>query len=760
MSETIKIFKSLETYFEILCANEKCTNFSGTECKELIKILSQPIKDETKCTDNFINALKTFAIELKKADSPISLYTIKGKLGEIFRSSKNRDLNDISTNVNNANLSGFKMENDNGEGSTYRDILKNIIESNVKIDNEKIFTLWIENSFPLYSQNKKYFENEIKPKLNKINLCQLRILNEFFKIKVNGETVSIKDYIEKMETEYKDKEARLNAIVENGKATITNLLPDTLIDAFNEFLIKPPHGDKEVPEFVYDRNCYSLKLTSTEPSTETYKVPSPKAILDWAKIEVYDDNRKRQNEIVDGADEEPYVDADGETYKFPDSFVEIINYTDKWRSDLTGRLLKKDEKTGKFVEYNETDLLKDVESFQTADGNCGKLCIFNKPEECAKFFERMMKKDTLSMEELSKIINDKNFITSYKALKENITSVNPLFVIGTLRMFGFDKYTELKDDGTKVVRIESFTRWWNRYGSKITGLTGAQHKNVPPFVPEPPANLELFFKLLILFINNNEFVLNPQTKELTNKSKTKSVDKIPPFEYLIDKNGNKVKNLNYEKEKAIFEGKIYNDSKPESLSNLVDLMRKNSQLGAKTVNMALPENRANLNTLLGLMVGVTNGGHLRLARTPAYSTGKGYIPIVGGGYDEKVKMLPCSKNAHEIYKIGVETLKKKNKKLSESENFELNNELTELNNLEQKVYYKLNTLAHYVKIINVMNDEAQNDNVTLSMMDKAIQDYENSSNKLAAKSDTTISILLKKLFDDRREAKSYYSKLN
>ena len=137
MSETIKIFKSLETYFEILCANEKCTNFLGTECKELIKILTQP-KDETKCTDNFINALKTFAIELKKADSPISLYTIKGKLGEIFKTSKNRDLNDIVTNVNNANLSGFKMENDNGEGSTYLDILKKIIESNVKINNDII----------------------------------------------------------------------------------------------------------------------------------------------------------------------------------------------------------------------------------------------------------------------------------------------------------------------------------------------------------------------------------------------------------------------------------------------------------------------------------------------------------------------------------------------------------------------------------------------------------------------------------------------
>ena len=56
-----------------------------------------------------------------------------------------------------------------------------------------------------------------------------------------------------------------------------------------------------------------------------------------------------------------------------------------------------------------------------------------------------------------------------------------------------------------------------------------------------------------------------------------------------------------------------------------------------------------------------------------------------------------------------------------------------------------------------MNDEAANDDITLEIMNKAVDEYENKSNKLAAKSDSTISFLLKNLFENSKSG-SYYGK--
>ena len=103
------------------------------------------------------------------------------------------------------------------------------------------------------------------------------------------------------------------------------------------------------------------------------------------------------------------------------------------------------------------------------------------------------------MKELGKLINDPTFITNYNALKENIINVNPIFVIGTLRLFSFEKWSKLNDDGSKTVKVESFTRWWNRMGNKLnvdSKNTSTNTGFVKP--PNPPQNLELFLKLLVL----------------------------------------------------------------------------------------------------------------------------------------------------------------------------------------------------------------------------------------------------------------------
>lgn len=752
MSETLEIFKPLKTYFAILCESN-CNDYSS--CKELINVLTTKdcvTQDNSELSDNFKNALSWFAAELKKADSPVGVYTIKNRLKEIFINTTvdSEYIKNVIDVVNNStNLNGFKMGDSNGE-YTYENILNKVFD--VTKSSINIFEEWFASSFDTYVNAEKYFKDNIKDKLKSIDVCEMTLLDNFFEVKIRGNSVpmSIPDYINDMK-----EDARLNVkIGDEGKPILLKLLPLNVRDAFEQYLISPNAMGGMV---IYSKpGCYDkyeFKPTSTPPKKEEFEVSNPKAVLDWFKAELKGVlNVTGKKEVMDSVDETPYSDASGE-FTFPSSFENVVNYKDNWRADMSGKLYKKDEK-GKFVEYTDEQLQKDASSFKSIDGNCGRLCIFSDPVECGKFFERMMKRDSYSMSELSEIINNKNFVSNYNQLKENIVKVNPLFVIGTLRMFGFDKYTELKDDGSKVVRIESFTRWWNRHKDRLQGLTGTKHVNNPSLNPDPPANLELFFKLLILYINNNEFVLNPQTKQLTTL-KTVSVKKIHPFKELKDSAGNYYPNPNYEKEMSIYEGRATSSgSRPESLSNLVDIMRKNSQMGSKTISMVNPENRLNLSTLLGLMVGVTNGGHMRLGKLSQFSTGKGYL--YGGGDD----MLPCSKNATEIYAMGVKALEKKGKSLSQSEQDDIKRELTQLNELEQLVYRKLNTMARYVKVINVMNDEAKNSDVTNDMMAKVVNDYESSTNKLAVKSDSTISMLLKKLFDEKNVPKSFYSKLN
>ena len=493
--------------------------------------------------------------------------------------------------------------------------------------------------------------------------------------------------------------------------------------------------------------------------------------MDWFRKEALISRKlPSEPEIIDADDKETYTDSDGVTeYKFPDSFG-VVNYQDTWRADLTGRLWKKNSTTNKFEEYTDEQEINDAKSFEAKDGNCGKLCIFSDPEKCAEFFKRMTdQNDTLTTEELSKEINNPNFVRSYKDLKENIVKVNPNFVSATLRMFGFEKYFDLKDDATRTLKYESFTRWWGRYGSKLTlnppTAASAFPKRHKGLEPEPPENLELFFKLLISFINNNEFYLNPQSKQLISKNNTLRTGNYgPPLkEFLV--NGIKVPNKYYDKEVALYDGKNPESlsENPESLSGLVDMIRKNSLLGSRPINMGLPENRLNLNTLLGLLVGVTTGGKIRLGKELPYSTGKGYTVggsntkgnIVGGTNAKDI--LPCSKNALEIFKIGIDSLNKKNKKLEKGVKEKMTLEIEKLTELEREVYNNLYILANYIKVINVMNDEAANDDITLEIMNKAVDEYENKSNKLAAKSDSTISFLLKNLFENSKSG-SYYGK--
>lgn len=468
-TKTLKIFEPLKTYFEILCNSGECENFTGDRCKELIKLLTSTYKSrDGECSVNYLNAVKWFAYELKKADSPISLYTIKGKLKTIFEKATNftdivKDVNSKSTELN-----GFNMSQDAGDSDTYESILNSLINSQAYKTNSELFDAWINKSFSSYEENKLYFDQEIKPNLINLDNCQKKILNDYFVIKVEDISskltvnLTVDEYILGMDTIYKVQysnkskkilNARLNAKVENDRAKIVNLLPENLRDAFDNFLITPPDVK---PDFDYDQTnkCYEFKPTKEEPIKEEYKVPdyNIEKILEWfSNITSEINSRHYAKEDEDIPDEEPYEQNDVKL-RFPEDF-EVIRYDNKWGLDVNGKLYKRDG--DKFNLYSEDELKSDAESFKGKDGKttCGNLCIFDKPSECEKFFEKLIKGDELSMKELSEIINNANFVSSYESLKNNIANVNPLFVIGTLKLFGFQKYTQIDVDGSKIVKI-------------------------------------------------------------------------------------------------------------------------------------------------------------------------------------------------------------------------------------------------------------------------------------------------------------------
>lgn len=762
-TKTLKIFEPLKTYFNILCHSGNCDDFSSEKCKELIIFLTTTYENRgDECTENFINALKWFAYELKKADSPIGVYTIKGKLKEIF--TRSEKFEDIEKNVNSksAELNYFNMDLDNGEKQTYKQILQYLIDSGKYTTPEELFKDWIDKSFSLYEENKKYFNEEIKPNLVNLDNCQKRILNDYFEIVVGDSIVSVNDYISKMEKDYDGKEARLNIQIQNGRAKIINLLPETMRYAFNSFLIIQPGVN---PEFEYNNGCYEFVPTKDEPIKETYKVPDSniEKILGWfANISSEINKNHYEKEEEDKPDNQPY-EQDDVKLMFPDDF-EVIRYDNKWGLDKNGKLYKRDGDEYKL--YPEDKLKADAESFKEKDGKttCGKLCIFDEPTECDNFFEKLIKGDELSMNELSEIINNANFVSSYESLKNNIAEVNPLFVIGTLKLFGFQKYTQIDIDGSKIVKIESFTNWWNRQNQKkgfeIKDNSFGSHNNT---IPGAPANVELFFKLLINFINSNEFVLNPKDKKLMTKSGLKpsitTYKKQPKEITWTDASGNKhtYKNIFY-KDEISSKNKL-------NIDELESLMKINSSFTRNPFGSNMSDNILNMSTLLGLMTQMTTGGKFSfLGKAHSHLSGLGYVGggvgYVRGGGEDDIKTLtssygPYSGKITKIYNEGKNSLKKNNKIFDEDRT--IYHKIKTLASLESALVKDLDKLASVVKIINILGDNKE-EVINSSTLDKLILKCGREAEKCSKKSDFLMIRILEKLGITTGET-SYFSKL-
>jgi hypothetical protein len=474
----------------------------------------------------------------------------------------------------------------------------------------------------------------------------------------------------------------------------------------------------------------------------------------------------------DPVDNEPYYNEKGERVQWSDLEREIKKNPNQWYYDSQLKSLMKRNANGKYEEYTPIELVKDIQKFQPKDGedySCGGLCIFDDKDQCQEFFMKIIDGgDEYTVKQIKEIIQSPNFVNSYGNLKENIVNVNPALVLATLKIFGFKKVKDPRKPD--VVRVESFANWWKRTNQSLKPLAdkltnpytptpvvatggegdypGSHHQE--GLEPNPPANLELFFKALIAFINNNSFVLNPKTKSYMNNVPTRGVDTSPDDDYTVEILDNSGKRFT-----------IYHSAK----KNKDNITAADMWERAKYNNVTTPLNSVGSDMvglleileLLGLQFGLDKikamplitryptgersvedksltGGrgleslirNMSLAKyNSKYSTKLGRKRVGGAPLDDLdiYKLYPKTAQYYKLLKNIEESLEIKKQKLNPSYEIDIYKKLKEMNEAEKQLDLELQLLARYYDFVRSTNFEAVS-GATKEFLEEKVREYE------------------------------------
>lgn len=850
----LSIFNPLGQYFSLLYAT--CNTFDAN-CidKNFMGIITNQCdedgKGETGVSENFKNALKLFAYNLKTFDYPISHVTIKGKLYNLlndilfkrveetksfegakykltFKINKDAIINAIKTQYKILLSWGLNINekySKDGE-KTYLEKLMEILETNVERFKEEqdtdfkteeipeikkailleVFNFWLHECFNVYKNSQERF-NEFLNELNEsykssnkeFDTAHIAAFNKFFQIvdaktgspiELSGSKGFWKNVMNKLSTGSPDdnkldgfkNKYRINIKVvksyeqlEEGKyvkldpmddsaniqAGICYALPASERKFFNQLLVK--YNQFEDGELLKEKNFYKIKKDCEKGS---YKLDETqiKKLFDFVKTKsAVTKITSDEKWVPDVHDTLPYFDG-SDSFVIDDAYKYIEKYKNTWVKDTNNNFYTKlDENNNiknKWTLYDDEKFKKDVESFKTKSGNCGHLCMFDEPDKCNDFFQKITTGDKNVFDTLSEMINKNGFKENYQKLKENIVKVNPAFVVLTLKAFKFHRWEKFNSDGTKIVRVESFSRWWNRMGKEFMykkdvngnlttelkdGIDKDYNKHSHTddeyeemLVPVPPENLELFLKLLISFINYNEFVINPQRKDSIINNRLPITTVYPQSngqnpEFFKIKKGNKiveVRNAAYKSNK--------NSNESEELENLLDNLKKFHKPPTIT-----DENKPILSALMGLTYAINPNGKFTFSRTHPFSTGVGYVAFGGG----EPKPTPeaykkCALTAFETFQTILNKLQKKNIVLNENDRIKIFNEIAELSKLEQKLYENLKIIGVYETMKDAL-DLSDAEDKTIFEMDEYIREYESLYSTISNKTDNFTSLLFK-----------------
>lgn len=769
--------------------------------KEFDKIIKD--KDETNPELTFNGELKEE--ELEKIYERISHLHLDMK--SYVSGDSGKTYSEVLKEIFNKKVTDFKFEIPKDVSKENRDAI--VIEKK----NELIMTIfneWLDTCFNVYKGSVERFNeflDELKASWNEIKTSGLEpvidpahiaAFNKFFEIldKDTGLSIQLTDNVSnkgfwsnlmkkltdtdnidglknkyriniKVVEKYEDLEPykKPAKYEKNLLAGICFALPKKVRFMFNKNLIK--YTKYEAADLKNKDNFYKIKKECEKGS---YKLDKDqiKKIFDFVKKNSTVSKTTHDEQWVpDIADTSEYFDGSSENFLIEDAYKHIEKYKNTWARDTNNNLYTKlDEDKNiqnKWKKHELEDFTKDAEDFKKKSGECGHLCIFNNPVQCEDFFNSLVSGNKDMFDKLYKMINENGFKENYVKLKKNIVKVNPTFIVLTLKAFKFHRWEKLNNDGTKTVRVESFTRWWNRMGKefmynkndkgeyvelknglgsykKHSHLNGEEEEEL---VPVPPENLELFLKLLIAFINYNEFVLNPQRKDNIVNNRLPNTTVYPQStgynpKFFKIKKGDKiveVRNGAYETNK--------NSNEREDIDNLLDNLKKIHKPPSIT-----DENKPILSALMGLTYAINPNGKFTFSRTQPFSTGVGYVAFGGTGEDgssETIKLgnyKKCAQTALVTYQTIINKLKRKNITFDEDDFRKVFTEINKLAELENKVYEKLKIIGGYERMKEAL-DLTEAETVNFDQMYNYVDEFTSLSNIVSDKSDNITSLLFK-----------------
>ena len=746
----------------------------------------------------------------KDAFGSLAVYEKSGAESKLSSGSQTNILAKLFDEINKSKL--LKMDEKwDSTGETYAQNLEKQLKLESKKEDDlmdKIFNTWLFEVYNIYGNSNTRFEEfmqDIKTQWNakdsakEFEPTHIEAFNLFFQIlsgEVNQELVGPKGFWNKLtealneKTDVKfdelKKNKRINIKVVDSfdtlkktyskpkldakglKAGIVFAFPRSIHKDFNDAL--KSRDNKEILFISNPENIYKIK---TECEKGSYKLDQ-KQVEQLFKFIKNQGRSSSRGEPYQGEfpDEIKYNDGTSD-YSIDELNEYVKEYKDAWAKDYKGDLYTRwdyskddEEKPGnKWILYTEKQLAKDIESFNTKEGNCGHLCIFDDAAKCEKFFADMAAGKEISYDTLAEMVNGNSFKGNYENLKKNIVKVNPSFVIGTLKAFKFEKWEQLNRDGSKTIKVESFSRWWTRKGKEFMDTKTAKsltrvktHSNPDQdgkeqLDPVPPENLELFLKLLVTFINYNQFVLNPQKKDdikfnrLQRSTYNSNEEQEQEFLFPII-NGQVVKVPN-----GAYKGNK-NESNVGSLGSTLEQIKKNIRF---TPVESTPENRIVSNGLLGLLYGMNRHSNKFLfSKSLPFSTGFGNHSAFGGGAsldindentvkDFRKELRPCARTAFDGLVIVSRNLAKKNKTIKKSEQDKVIEDITALSSLEEKLIKILTTTGKYQKIINSLDDESSRE-VGLTEMEDEVNNYKDIAGDVSTRADG-LTMLISKMFN-------------
>lgn len=725
-------------------------------------------------------------------------------VNKMVEESKKKINFDMNENYGLSGTIGPVSPSETYKNKLYKNIDINKLKSGtVKNFVDAIFESWLLDVFSLYGESNtrfKQFVEEIVNEYNKnpgvkIEPAHKAAFDTFFEVKdgISIKSKFLDDLMDKLQkgsiplsSSFDNYRINIKVVDDLNKlanydkktqgkylqAGIAYAFPRSVRGDFNKALknkLNKDNFDKELEQSANEKNFYKIKK-ACESGAYKSDEKQVKNVMNFIKNGF---NPVNEPYVYDTLDEDPYGNPDG-SFTIEEAEKDILKYKNTWAKDyqenLYTRLDTNNNPTLKWIRYNKERVNEDIRSFKDKDGNCGHLCIFEDKDKCEDFFNKMIKGESFAFEQLADMLNSNSFKEDYKKLRDNIVKVNPTFVMGTLKAFKFQKYEKLnRRDGTISVQVETFTRWWERNGEKfMNAATTKGIKPVPdkyhrqlnaegkPVNPQPPENLELFLKLLVSFINNNEFVINPQssTKILSNRLPTTTVgpnpDLVEPefFKQIINGKEVKIPNLNYGKDKKSKESS-------GSLGYALSLVKKN--IDSRPVNPGLPENRNILQAFTNLVVGIGVNGKFNIGKSFPLTTGIGYGYLGGSGDDIDLSTLGHhSRLAYEALTIAKKNLEKHNKHFKEDYYNKTLDAIKVMSEKENELYKKLILISKYEKVINSLDGNDGVREVTEEQMDDAVKEYYSSSQSFNSSSDKIIS-LIHELSNGRNINKSGYS---